>query len=97
MGCLLALLVLAIPRTVMVVLWLFTDYLATAYGTWVWPLLGFFFLPTTTLAYAVAQNRYDGVRGIGLVLVVLGVLLDLGALGGGRGVGKRWFWSRDRS
>ena len=94
MGCLLALLVLAIPRTVMVVLWLFSDYLATAYGTWVWPLLGFFFLPTTTLAYAVAQNRYDGVRGIGLVLVVLGVLLDLGALGGGRGLGKRW--SRDR-
>lgn len=95
MGCLLALLVLAIPRTVMVLLWLFTDYLAMAYGTWVWPLIGFFFLPTTTLAYAVAQNRYDGVRGIGLVLVVLGVLIDLGALGGGRGVGKRW--SQDRS
>ena len=95
MGCLLALLVLAIPRTVMVVLWLCTDYLATADGTWVWPLLGCFFRPTTTLAYAVAQNRYDGVQGVGLVLVVLGVLLDLGALGGGRGVGKRW--SRDRS
>lgn len=94
MGCLLVLAVLAIPRTVMVVLWIFSDYLAQAYGTWVWPLLGFFLLPTTTLAYAVAQNRYDGVRGIGLVLVVLGVLIDLGALGGGRGVGGRW---RDRS
>jgi CDP-diglyceride synthetase len=88
-GCLLVLAVLAIPRTVMVVLWLFSDYLSQAYGTWVWPLLGFFFLPTTTLAYAVAQNRYDGVQGIGLLLVVLGVLVDLGALGGGRGVGKR--------
>jgi hypothetical protein len=31
------------------------------------------------------------VRGVGLVLVILGVLLDLGAIGGGgRGVGKRW-------
>jgi hypothetical protein len=93
-GCLLALIVLALPRTVMVVLWLFTDYLSQAFGTWVWPLLGFFLLPTTTLAYAVAQNRYDGVQGWGLVLVVVGVLIDLGALGGGRGAGKRW---RERS
>jgi hypothetical protein len=90
-GCLIALVILFLPRTVMVVLWLFTDYLSTAFGTWVWPLLGFFFLPTTTLAYAVAENRYGGVRGIGLVLVILGVLVDLGALGGGgRGLGKRW-------
>jgi CDP-diglyceride synthetase len=88
-GCLLALAVLAIPRTIMVVLWIFSDYLAQAYGTWVWPLLGFFFLPTTTLGYAVAQNRYDGVEGWGLVLVILGVLVDLGAIGGGRGLGKR--------
>ena len=90
MGCLVVLVVLAIPRTIMVVLWIFSSYLSQAYGTWVWPLLGFFFLPTTTLAFAVAQNRYHGVRGIGLLLVVLGVLIDLGALGGGRGVGKRW-------
>jgi hypothetical protein len=91
MGCLIALVVLLLPRTVMVVLWLFTDYLATAFGTWIWPLLGFFFLPTTTLAYAVAENRYGGVRGVGLILVIVGVLLDLGAIGGGgRGaVGRR--------
>ena len=90
MGCLLVLAVLAIPRTIMVVLWIFSDYLSQAYGTWIWPLLGFFFLPTTTLGYAVAQNRYGGVRGWGLVLVVLGALVDLGALGSGRGLGKRW-------
>jgi CDP-diglyceride synthetase len=88
-GCLLALAGLAIPRTIMVVLWIFSDYLAQAYGTWVWPLLGFFFLPTTTIGYAVAQNRYGGVEGWGLVLVILGVLVDLGAIGGGRGLGKR--------
>jgi hypothetical protein len=73
----------------MVILWLFSSYLSQAYGTWIWPLLGFFFLPTTTLAYAVAENRYDGLRGIGLVLVVLGALVDLGALGGGRGLFRR--------
>ena len=91
MGCLIGLVVLLVPRTIMIVLWLFSDQLSTAYGTWVWPFLGFFLLPTTTLAYAVAQNRYGGVRGIGLLLVILGVLVDLGALGGGgRGAGKRW-------
>ena len=95
MGCLIVLVVLLLPRTVMVVLWLFSHYLSTAFGTWVWPLIGFLVLPTTTLAYAVAQNRYGGVQGVGLVLVILGVLVDLGALGGGsRGAGKRW--SRDR-
>jgi hypothetical protein len=89
-GCLLVLAVLAIPRTIMVVLWIFSDYLSQAFGTWVWPLLGFFLLPTTTLGYAVAENRYGGVRGWGLLLVIVGVLLDLGALGGGRGIGRRW-------
>lgn len=91
MGCLVGLVVLLLPRTIMVVLWLTGDYLSTAFGTWVWPLLGFFVLPTTTLGYAVAQNRYGGMEGVGLVLVVLGVLVDLGAIGGGgRGIGKRW-------
>jgi hypothetical protein len=89
-GCLIGLVVLLIPRTIMIVLWVFSDQLSTAYGTWVWPLLGFFLLPTTTLAYAVAQNRYGGVEGVGLLLVILGVLIDLGALGGsGRGIGRR--------
>jgi hypothetical protein len=90
-GCLIVLFVLLLPRTIMVVLWLFSSYLSTAYGTWLWPLIGFFVAPTTTLAYAVAQNRYGGVRGIGLVLVIVGVLVDLGAVGGsGRGAGRRW-------
>lgn len=85
MGCLVPLLVLAMPRAVMVVLWLFSDYLSRAYDTWVLPLLGFFLLPTTTLAYAIAERSMDGVQGWGLVLVVVAVLLDLGIWGGGRG------------
>jgi hypothetical protein len=89
-GCLIFSVALAVPRLLMVGLWIFSDYLSTAFGTWIWPFLGFFLLPTTTLGYAVAQNRYDGVTGWGLVLVVLGALIDLGALGGGRGLfGRR--------
>jgi hypothetical protein len=83
MGCLLAVLGLFTPRFVLFLLWVFTDYLSRAYASWFWPTLGFFFLPTTTLAYSIAQNAFKGVRGWGLVLVVLGVLLDLGFLGGG--------------
>ena len=85
MGCLVFLAVLAMPRFVMVMLWLFTNYLSRAYDGWLLPLLGFFFLPTTTLAYAVAQRETNGARGWGLVLIVLGVLLDLGTWGNGRG------------
>jgi hypothetical protein len=92
-GCLIGAVVLVLPRTIMVVLWIFSDYLSTAFGSWVWPLFGFFLFPTTTLAYAVAQNRYDGVTGFGLILVIVGVILDLGALGSGRGLGRRLFRS----
>src|SRR5438132_1307159 len=83
MGCLLVIVGLITPRFVLFVLWVFTDYLSRAYGTWFWPTIGFFFMPTTTLGYAIAQNAFHGVQGWGLVLVILGVLLDLGLLGGG--------------
>lgn len=92
--CLVVALALLTPRFVMVLLWLFSDYLSHAYGTWVWPLLGFFLLPTTTIAYAIAQNEFGGFRGWGAVIMVLGVLFDLGLLGGARG---RGILRRDRA
>jgi hypothetical protein len=94
MGCLVLLLAVAVPRFVMVVLWIFSDYLSRAYGTWIWPLIGFFVLPTTTLAYAIAQNSFAGSRGTGAVLVAIGLFVDLGLVGGGRGFAKRF--RRDR-
>lgn len=89
MGCLAAVLVLAAPRFVMIVLWIFTNYLSRAYEGWILPLIGFFVLPTTTLAYAIAENQTGGLRGWGLILVVFAALLDLGIWGGGRGVFSR--------
>lgn len=83
MGCLLAIVGLITPRVVLVVLWILTDYLSRAFETFLWPLLGFFFLPTTTLAYAVGTNSLGGFEGWGLVVLILGVLLDFGVLGGG--------------
>jgi hypothetical protein len=89
-GCLVVIFSLVTPRFIMVVLWLFTNYLSRAFDGWLWPLLGFFFLPTTTMAYAVAQNEFNGVEGWGLVVLILGVMVDFGLLGGGgRAIGRR--------
>ncbi len=86
MGCLLALISLLFPRLAILVLWLFTHYLHSAYQTWIWPVLGFFWMPFTTLAYAAAINENGGsVNGWWLALVVIAVLTDLGFW---RGSGK---------
>ena len=94
MGCLFAVLALITPRFILFFLWLFTDYLNAAFSSGWWGLLGFFFLPTTTIAYAVAQNEFTtvtgGIEAAGIIVIVLGVALDLGLLGGsGRGIMRR--------
>jgi hypothetical protein len=85
MPCLLAFVALVAPRIMLVLLWLFGGtYLGRAYQTVLWPLLGFLFMPFTTLAYAFAMNSNRGtVNGIYLALVVVAALMDLGSLGGG--------------
>jgi hypothetical protein len=88
--CLAAVVALITPRFVMAILWLFTDYLNRAFGDFIWPFLGFLFLPTTTIGFALAQNEFDGVSGWGLFFVLLGFSLDVGLWGGsGRGWGSR--------
>lgn len=82
MPCLIGCLALAAPRVAIVLVVVFSDYLGRAYDTWVWPLLGFVFMPLTTLAYAWAINVRGSVEGVHLVVVVLAVLLDLGLIGG---------------
>lgn len=89
MPCLLAILAFFFPRVVIAILALFTGYMASAYQTLLWPLLGFFFLPYTTLAYAWAINTGGSVTGIYLVVVVIAVLVDIGVLGGGARARRR--------
>lgn len=84
MPCLLAIGGLTLPRVVIVLLVIFSDYIGRAFDSFLWPLLGFFFLPTTTLAWAWAQNTRGSVGGVHLIIVVLAVLLDLGLVGSGR-------------
>ncbi len=91
MPCLVGLLAIAFPRVILILVWLFSTYLDRAYHNMLWPLLGFIFLPLTTLAYAWAMNAGHGsVSGIYLVAVVVAVLLDLGLLGGGGWHRRRW-------
>ena len=89
MGCLLAILGLITPRIVILILWIFSDYVGRAIDSALWSILGFLFLPTTTLMYAVAQNSFDGLEGWGLVLFVLGVVVDFGLIGGGAQARRR--------
>jgi hypothetical protein len=79
--CLLSLVGWFFPRLVIVGLWLFTDHLSRAFQTVVWPVLGFLFLPYTTLAWVIAQNFGGGLNGFYLVGFVIAVLLDLGFFG----------------
>ena len=83
MCCVLALLAFLGPRLVLVLLFFFTNYLNRAFDTFLLPVLGFLFLPWTTIAWAIAQNELGGTSGIGLLVILLGVLADVGVLGGG--------------
>lgn len=83
MCCLLVLLAFFTPRIVLFLLWLFSDYLTRAFDTWLWPTVGFFFLPATTLAYAIARNEFGGLNGLGIVALLIGIAVDIGLLGGG--------------
>ena len=77
-GCL----ALATPRFAIILAVIFSDYIGRAYQTTLWPLLGFLFMPMTTLAYAWAINSRGSVVGFHLVVVVVAVLIDLGLIGG---------------
>jgi hypothetical protein len=88
MPCLVALLALAFPRLAIVLVVLLSDYIGQAYQTTIWPLLGFFFMPCTTLAYAWAINSNGSVSGAHLIVVVVAVLMDLGVFGAGE-AGRR--------
>jgi hypothetical protein len=89
MPCLLALVALAFPRLVLILMWLFSNSLDRAYHGLVIPLLGFIFLPITTIVYAWMVNSGLPMQGINLVILVVAVLLDAGSHTGGAGYYRR--------
>lgn len=84
MGCILALIALAVPRLLMLVAFLVTDWFGRAFETRLWPLLGFLMMPYTTLAYMAAMlNNNHAVTGGWLILLIAAVVVDVTHWGGG--------------
>jgi hypothetical protein len=83
MPCLLLLLVVAFPRVLLVLMFLFSTYLQRAYTGLIIPILGFIFLPVTTIAYAWMVNSHLPIEGVNLIILIVAVLMDVGGLGGG--------------
>lgn len=79
MGCLVPLLALISPRLALFALLLFSDLIGDAFDSWIVPVLGFFLLPWTTLAYAVMWWASDGNLGFEWFIVVLAFVVDIGA------------------
>lgn len=83
MPCLLLILVVAFPRVVLALLFFLTTYLERAYHGVLVPILGFLFLPLTTLAYAWMVNNGMPTSGVNLLILLVAVIIDLGGWGGG--------------
>jgi hypothetical protein len=81
--CLVLIVFLAFPRIALVWLFFTSNYLQRAYDGLLLPLLGFLFLPLTTLAYAWMTNTRQPVAGINLLILIIAVAIDLGGLSGG--------------
>ena len=81
--CLLLIFILAGPRIVLVCMFLFSNYLERAYHGLILPLLGFFLLPLTTIAYAWLMNTHRPIEGVNLVILIVAVVVDVGGIGGG--------------
>ena len=83
MPCLVVLLALISPRLALIGMWVFSDILGRAYDSWIVPLIGFFVLPWTTLAYAgmwsAGSNRVSGFEWF---IVGLAFVVDVGSYAG---------------
>ena len=83
MPCLIFILILAFPRVALLALFLLSNYLERAYHGLLLPLLGFIFVPLTTLAYAWMTNSHQPLEGINLIILLVAVIIDVGGIGGG--------------
>ena len=84
MGCIFAVLALAVPRVLMVLAFLLTDWFGRAFVTRLWPFLGFVFMPYTTLAYMAAMlNNNHTLSGGCLAIFIVAIVVDAGHWGGG--------------
>ena len=77
-GCILSGFLTLAPRLVLLFLWLFSERVSKVFEGILIPLLGFLFLPFTTLAYVFAWNAQNGISGTAWLLLGGGLLFDIG-------------------
>ena len=94
--CLLAAIGLLAPRLVLVLMWLInSSFVLQSFGgtsvpNLVLPALGLLFLSTTTLGYRWAAASFGGLSSFsGLLVVLIGLIIDFGLIGNGRGAVRR--------
>lgn len=88
MCCFFTALIVAGPRLGILVWWLLdTARWQLAFDSFIWPLLGFLFLPWTTLMYVIVAP-VGGVTGFDWVWMGLAILADIASYAGG-GYGNR--------
>ena len=82
MCCVVSLLVFIGPR-IAAIAWYFLEPARwnAAFSNILWPLLGVLILPWTTMAYVLMSP--GGVDGLQWLVVGLGLLIDIGSIGGG--------------
>jgi hypothetical protein len=92
MGCIATIILVLLSRIAIVYMWLSDRQIFTqAFGgwvlpgsfvipTWVWPVVGFIFLPWTTLAYLLLYP--GGIEGIEWLVLGVALLIDLVGHGG---------------
>lgn len=100
MCCFTTLVLIFAPRIAILYMWLSNQQLFTlAFGSWalpvniaipvwVWPVVGFIFLPWTTLAYLIVFP--GGINGIKWIVLGAALLIDLAGHGGGYRHRNRW-------
>lgn len=90
MACLFVVFLVAFPRIALLLTFFFSNYLDRAYHGLLIPLLGFIFLPLTTLVYAWMVNTALPLTGANLLILLIAVLFDVGGLSGGEYHRRRW-------
>ena len=94
--CLFAALGLLAPRVILLLMWLLNSAFVLAPFAGMGlpnpliPLLGLVLLPTTTLGYCWAVAGFGGLASFsGVLVVAIGLIIDLGLMGNGRGAARR--------
>ncbi len=79
MPCMLSLVAVLFPRITILVLWILTDWFSSVFSSMLWLVLGFIFMPLTTLWYSVVVNQYGGQwNAMTIAVMVLAVVFDIG-------------------